>query len=94
MPKHIVDEINLSYLKNDLLFLVFDTFMHFYRYESCIDVEIQQRAAEYLALSRKGEALVDILAEMPKFPERKVSSIYFLILTINPLSKREDQICY
>lgn len=42
------------------------------RYESCIDVEIQQRAAEYLALSRRGEALVDILAEMPKFPERQV----------------------
>lgn len=42
------------------------------RYESCIDVEIQQRAAEYIALSRKGAALMDILAEMPKFPERQV----------------------
>ncbi|KAM7256730.1 hypothetical protein ACFE04_012471 [Oxalis oulophora] len=43
----------------------------FNKYESCIDVEIQQRAAEYFALSRKGAALVDILAEMPKFPERE-----------------------
>ncbi|XP_050368388.1 AP-2 complex subunit alpha-1-like [Argentina anserina] len=47
----------------------------FYKYESCIDVEIQQRAAEYLALSRRGEALVDILAEMPKFPERQSALI-------------------
>ena len=43
-----------------------------FRYESCIDVELQQRAVEYFALSRKGEALMDILAEMPKFPERQV----------------------
>ncbi|KAL5981948.1 hypothetical protein ACLOJK_016015 [Asimina triloba] len=40
-------------------------------YESYIDVEIQQRAVEYFALSRKGAALMDILAEMPKFPERQ-----------------------
>ncbi|KAL3597629.1 hypothetical protein D5086_009266 [Populus alba] len=43
----------------------------FSKYESCIDVEIQQRAVEYFALSRKGAALMDILAEMPKFPERQ-----------------------
>ncbi|KAJ6801539.1 AP-2 complex subunit alpha-2-like [Iris pallida] len=43
----------------------------FKKYESYIDVEIQQRAVEYLALSKKGEALMDILAEMPKFPERQ-----------------------
>ncbi|KAK3004405.1 hypothetical protein RJ639_018564, partial [Escallonia herrerae] len=43
----------------------------FSKYESCIDAEIQQRAVEYFALSRKGEALMDILAEMPKFPERQ-----------------------
>ncbi|OMP05958.1 hypothetical protein CCACVL1_01774 [Corchorus capsularis] len=43
----------------------------FNKYESCIDVEIQQRAVEYFALSRKGAALMDILAEMPKFPERQ-----------------------
>ncbi|KAH7668349.1 Adaptor protein complex AP-2 alpha subunit protein [Dioscorea alata] len=43
----------------------------FRKYESYIDVEIQQRAVEYFALSRKGAALVDILAEMPKFPERQ-----------------------
>lgn len=49
------------------------------RYESCIDVEIQQRAAEYLALSRRGEALVDILAEMPKFPERQVFALNLFI---------------
>ena len=42
------------------------------RYEGYIDVEIQQRAVEYFALSRKGAALMDILAEMPKFPERQV----------------------
>ncbi|XP_076922057.1 AP-2 complex subunit alpha-1-like [Bidens hawaiensis] len=45
------------------------------KYESCIDAEIQQRAVEYLALSRQGEALMDILAEMPKFPERQSSLI-------------------
>lgn len=45
---------------------------HSARYESCIDVELQQRAVEYFALSRKGPALMDILAEMPKFPERQV----------------------
>ncbi|ONL92815.1 AP-2 complex subunit alpha-2 [Zea mays] len=39
------------------------------RYESYIDVEIQQRAVEYFELSRKGPALADVLAEMPKFPE-------------------------
>ncbi|XVE79327.1 hypothetical protein DITRI_Ditri14bG0049300 [Diplodiscus trichospermus] len=47
----------------------------FMKYESCIDAEIQQRAAEYFALSRKGAALMDILAEMPKFPERQSSLI-------------------
>ncbi|CAN6692237.1 unnamed protein product [Malus baccata var. baccata] len=47
----------------------------FNKYESCIDVEIQQRAAEYLALSRRGADLVDILAEMPKFPERQSALI-------------------
>ncbi|XP_031500109.1 AP-2 complex subunit alpha-2-like [Nymphaea colorata] len=45
----------------------------FNKYESYIDVEIQQRAVEYFALSRKGAALMDILAEMPKFPERQSS---------------------
>ncbi|CAI9285640.1 unnamed protein product [Lactuca saligna] len=44
-------------------------------YESCIDAEIQQRAVAYFALSRKGEALMDILAEMPKFRERQSSLI-------------------
>ncbi|GMJ00817.1 hypothetical protein like AT5G22780 [Hibiscus trionum] len=47
----------------------------FTKYESCIDSEIQQRAVEYFALSRKGDALMDILAEMPKFPERQSSLI-------------------
>lgn len=47
-------------------------FAHLFRYESSIEVEIQQRAVEYFALSRKGAALMDILAEMPKFPERQV----------------------
>ncbi|KAJ9540436.1 hypothetical protein OSB04_026942 [Centaurea solstitialis] len=47
----------------------------FSKYESCIDAEIQQRAVEYLTLSRKGAALMDILAEMPKFPERESSLI-------------------
>ncbi|KAL1557664.1 AP-2 complex subunit alpha-1-like [Salvia divinorum] len=47
----------------------------FRKYESCIDAEIQQRAVEYLALSMKGAALMDILAEMPKFPERQSSLI-------------------
>ncbi|CAL0321961.1 unnamed protein product [Lupinus luteus] len=43
----------------------------FKKYESSIEVEIQQRAVEYFTLSRKGEDLMDILAEMPKFPERQ-----------------------
>ncbi|KAI3450660.1 hypothetical protein Pfo_007325 [Paulownia fortunei] len=47
----------------------------FIKYESCIDAEIQQRAVEYHALSIKGAALMDILAEMPKFPERQSSLI-------------------
>ncbi|XP_030522731.1 AP-2 complex subunit alpha-1-like isoform X1 [Rhodamnia argentea] len=47
----------------------------FHKYESCIDVEIQQRAVEYFALSAKGAALADILAEMPKFPERQSALI-------------------
>ncbi|XP_073055599.1 AP-2 complex subunit alpha-1-like isoform X2 [Primulina eburnea] len=47
----------------------------FSKYEGCIDSEIQQRAVEYHALSRKGTALMDILAEMPKFPERQSSLI-------------------
>ncbi|XP_060169717.1 AP-2 complex subunit alpha-1-like isoform X3 [Lycium barbarum] len=47
----------------------------FRKYEGCIDVEIQQRAVEYLELSKKGAALMDILAEMPKFPERQSSLI-------------------
>uniref|UniRef100_A0A2P2MSX5 AP-2 complex subunit alpha n=1 Tax=Rhizophora mucronata TaxID=61149 RepID=A0A2P2MSX5_RHIMU len=51
------------------------TWAIFNKYESCIDVEIQQRAVEYFALSRKGAALKDILAEMPKFPERQSALI-------------------
>ncbi|KAL0370146.1 UNVERIFIED_CONTAM: AP-2 complex subunit alpha-1 [Sesamum angustifolium] len=47
----------------------------FNKYESCIDAEIQQRAVEYHALSMKGAALMDILSEMPKFPERQSSLI-------------------
>ncbi|GLJ54559.1 hypothetical protein SUGI_1171840 [Cryptomeria japonica] len=43
----------------------------FSKYESYIDLEIQQRAVEYFALSQKGPILMDILAEMPKFPERQ-----------------------
>ncbi|CAD6201602.1 unnamed protein product [Miscanthus lutarioriparius] len=43
----------------------------FKKYESYIDVEIQQRAVEYFELSRKGPALADVLAEMPKFPEHE-----------------------
>ncbi|PSR86518.1 AP-2 complex subunit alpha-1 like [Actinidia chinensis var. chinensis] len=47
----------------------------FRKYESCIDAEIQQRAVEYFALSSKGAALMDIMAEMPKFPERQSALI-------------------
>ncbi|KAL0460104.1 UNVERIFIED_CONTAM: AP-2 complex subunit alpha-2 [Sesamum latifolium] len=36
---------------------------------------VKQRAVEYHALSMKGAALMDILAEMPKFPERQSSLI-------------------
>ncbi|KAK1263881.1 AP-2 complex subunit alpha-2 [Acorus gramineus] len=45
----------------------------FNKYESFIDVEIQQRAVEYFALSKKGGNLAKILDEMPKFPERQSS---------------------
>ncbi|XP_047325798.1 AP-2 complex subunit alpha-1-like isoform X2 [Impatiens glandulifera] len=47
----------------------------FRKYESCIDVEIQQRAVEYFEMSKKGAALMDILAEMPRFPERQSALI-------------------
>ncbi|KAI9083817.1 hypothetical protein K1719_034285 [Acacia pycnantha] len=47
----------------------------FNKYGSCIEVEIQQRAVEYLTLSSKGAALMDILAEMPKFPEQQSALI-------------------
>ncbi|CAL0332320.1 unnamed protein product [Lupinus luteus] len=47
----------------------------FKKYESSIEVEIQQRAVEYFTLSRKGADLMDILAEMPKFPERQSALI-------------------
>ncbi|VAI11759.1 unnamed protein product [Triticum turgidum subsp. durum] len=50
---------------------VFFTLTLHFRHESYIDVEIQQRAVEYFELSRKGPALADVLAEMPKFPERE-----------------------
>uniref|UniRef100_A0A1J3GCH1 AP-2 complex subunit alpha n=1 Tax=Noccaea caerulescens TaxID=107243 RepID=A0A1J3GCH1_NOCCA len=50
-------------------------FAVFKKYESCIDVEIQQRAVEYFELSKKGAAFMDVLAEMPKFPERQSSLI-------------------
>ncbi|CAA7027715.1 unnamed protein product [Microthlaspi erraticum] len=50
-------------------------FAVFKKYESCIDVEIQQRAVEYLELSKKGPTFMDVLAEMPKFPERQSSLI-------------------
>lgn len=49
----------------------------FGRYESCIDVEIQQRAVEYFELSKKGAAFMDVLAEMPKFPERQVCKLFY-----------------
>ena len=52
---------------------VFFTLTLHFRHESYIDVEIQQRAVEYFELSRKGPALADVLAEMPKFPEREVN---------------------
>lgn len=45
------------------------------KYESSIEVEMQQRVVEYFALSRKSAALMDILAETPKFPERQPALI-------------------
>jgi AP-2 complex subunit alpha len=44
----------------------------FKRCENVVDAEVQQRAVEYITLSRKGSSMVDIMAEMPKFPERQV----------------------
>jgi AP-2 complex subunit alpha len=43
----------------------------FKRYESSVDAEVQQRCVEYLMLCEKGPVMVDIMAEMPKFPERQ-----------------------
>eukprot|EP00897_Mesotaenium_endlicherianum_P000511 jgi/Mesen1/10460/ME000082S09968 len=43
----------------------------FRRHESNVDAEVQQRAVEYLALGARGPAMADVLAEMPKFPERQ-----------------------
>lgn len=68
-----------------------DTVLNSYRYESCIDAEIQQRAVEYFALSTKGAALMDILAEMPKFPERQVSLVTTLVMM--KLTSLQSQVC-
>ncbi|KAJ7297615.1 hypothetical protein O6H91_Y045300 [Diphasiastrum complanatum] len=43
----------------------------FKKYETYLDAEVQQRAIEYFVLSQKGPSMVDIMAEMPKFPERQ-----------------------
>lgn len=58
-----------------MMLLVLLTYFPISRYESSIEVEIQQRAVEYFTLSSKGAALMDILAEMPKFPERQVTCL-------------------
>jgi hypothetical protein len=44
------------------------------RHGSAMDAEVQQRAVEYFALASRGPAMSDIVAEMPKFPERAVST--------------------
>ena len=51
-----------------------NTYCLYYRFEGNIDAEVQQRAVEYFALSQKGPSMVDIMAEMPKFPERQVGT--------------------
>jgi hypothetical protein len=43
-----------------------------------MDAEVQQRAVEYFALASRGPAMSDIVAEMPKFPERAVSTLLLL----------------
>ncbi|KAG0560112.1 hypothetical protein KC19_10G155200 [Ceratodon purpureus] len=43
----------------------------FKRYECSVDADVQQRCVEYLMLCEKGPDMVDIMAEMPKFPERQ-----------------------
>lgn len=45
------------------------------RYSSFMDAEVQQRAVEYSVLAYKGATMADIMAEMPKFPEREVPNI-------------------
>ncbi|CAI5458286.1 unnamed protein product [Closterium sp. Yama58-4] len=41
-------------------------------YESSVDAEVQQRAVEYASLCRRGgPAMADIVADMPKFPQRE-----------------------
>ncbi|GAQ92348.1 adapitin protein [Klebsormidium nitens] len=42
----------------------------FTKYGSALDAEVQQRAVEYFALASRGPGMADIVAEMPKFPER------------------------
>ncbi|GBG79355.1 hypothetical protein CBR_g29503 [Chara braunii] len=51
--------------------LVEQVFAVFRQYQRFVDAEVQQRAVEYLALGRRGHTMADILAEMPKFPERE-----------------------
>lgn len=47
----------------------------FTKHESFMDAEVQQRAVEYAVLGKRGTAMADILAEMPKFPERESALI-------------------
>ncbi|KAJ7546340.1 hypothetical protein O6H91_08G036300 [Diphasiastrum complanatum] len=47
----------------------------FKKFETYLDAEVQQRAVEYFALIQKGPSMVDIMAEMPKFPERQSALI-------------------
>ncbi|KAI3765015.1 hypothetical protein L2E82_15036 [Cichorium intybus] len=61
-----------DFFSDDIWFCVVQFVTNNEDIQSCIDAEIQQRAMEYFGLSRKGEALMDILAEMPKFPERQI----------------------
>ena len=53
---------------------------------------MQQRCVEYLTLCEKGPDMVDIMAEMPKFPERQVYSLIFILrgFSSEPCSKRSS----
>jgi len=51
----------------------------FKQYSTVLDVEVQQRAAEYLAISKNSHLLEVVCDEMPTFPEKEESALVSLV---------------